>query len=116
MAIKTSLADEIGENLLLQGGGVTGRKKLRTREIIHERRRGNDVTKSQCREERLREGPDINDAIVAIQTLDGRDRPRHKAELAIIVVFKNVCICVACPLKHSQPSGQGHQSPTGELM
>jgi hypothetical protein len=71
-----------------------------------DRLRYDDIAKAQRGKEHLRERADVHDAAGAIETLHRFDRAPFIAELAVVVVFHDECVCVFCPAQELQPSRQ----------
>src|SRR5207253_3132582 len=57
-------------------------------ERLGEGRRDDEITETQGREEDLAEGTEVDDALVRVETLDGRNRSRGVAVFAVVVVLE----------------------------
>src|SRR5689334_18843774 len=98
MAGKMSLADEIGQHQLLEGGCVKIDHGASRYKIVDKICWQDDVAQSQRWKEHFTEGADIDSTIGGIKPLQSCQRSACVPEFTIIIIFQYPGVDAACPL------------------
>jgi hypothetical protein len=91
VSIEVSVADEAGEGPLFEAARPGVGERFGGAEGIDEWWRDDQVAEAEGREQHLREGAGIDDALVTIESLQGFDGTDAVTELAVVVVLEDPC-------------------------
>ena len=116
VAQQMALEDEPREHVLLGTGAVPVAQGLGAGERIHERMRQNDEAQPQAGVQRLREGADIENALVLREASQRGNAVRPVLEFAVVVVFHHPGALRSRPIEQRQPAHEAHANAERELV
>ncbi len=111
-----AVVDEARERGLHVHGSVAVGELARREQRVTQRRGRDQVPDAQARQQRLREGADVDHAAVAVEGLQGLQRTTGAAELAVLVVLDHRRAVRRGVRQEGPAPGQPQRHPEGELV
>ncbi len=111
-----TLADEIDQGRLGDRRGVGIDQRPDREEGVDQLLGHHHVADPQARKHDLAHGADVDHPAIAIEALEGRERPPGVAVLAVVVVLEHEAAGRARPLQELEAALQAHRDPERELV